>query len=685
MNSAAFSLFAVFLAVCCSLFLLFRSLTRETLFLSLLLLLSAALCGLDSYILTYPERLSLTLWVQKIEAFFPLAALGCSAFYCRPSGVSQLSKSSRILLPAAVLFFVFGLFQGIDSYYISPDFGEESLLFLTDIGFVFYLLLMIFLVLAMVQIERTFSALSQFERWHVKYEIVGLCVLLGISVVYYSQSLLYRSLDMEMTGARAFALLLTVGLIFYSRLFRRQAGKITISRTAAYRSLILFVVGAYLIGLGLVGEGMRYLDLPAQRNILLIIATICAVLVSVLLMSETLRRKIKVHLHKHFYQSKYDYRQHWTDFTAQITGADTLADLQQTILLSFCEVFACNGGAFYLRDPDTDEYTYSTHFEFRRDWRTFKADDPLIARLEEKDWILDLQNSADELEDTLVSSMAEAGASLVIPLFFDNELTGFIVLTGKINASEKYTYEDYDLMRMLARQSIAAVQGVRLSEQLTISRELAAIGKVSTFVLHDLKNQVSGLSLMLDNAKDYIDDPEFQQDMLETLENTVKNMKGLISRLKNLKEKPQLLVAPVDLKKVIDDAVITANGNIVVSGEPVRIDADEEEIYKVILNLLLNAVEASQNGSAVQVGYGLHADMACVKVQDSGSGMSSDFIANRLFKPFETTKKHGFGIGLYQCKQIVESHNGNISVVSKEGEGTVFTLLLPAVPEMATD
>ncbi|MDB4470842.1 PEP-CTERM system histidine kinase PrsK [Deltaproteobacteria bacterium] len=685
MTSVVLSAVSVVATVIGSIFLLFRTRVQESLLLFLLLILSAALFGLDAYILANPQQFYLKLYVQKLEAGLPLVALLYSAFFCRAVSLKKLSIASRVLLPFALLVFIVGLTRGPEAYYFSPDFGEESLLFLTDFGFVFYLMLMSLLVLAMVQLERTLSALSQFERWRVKYEIIGTCVLLGISVVYYSQSLLYRSLDMGMADARSFALLLAAGLTLYSRFSRDQGEQIRISRAAAYRSLVLFVVGAYLIGLGLLGEGMRYLDLPAQRNVLLVIAIVSAVLVAILFMSETLRRKIKVHLHKNFYQSKYDYRQHWTDFTAKISGADSLAELQQTILITFCETFACKGAAFYLLDSESGEYSNSSHFEFRRDWRTFKSEDPLIVQLAEKDWIIDLQHSPEELEDTLVDSLAEAGASLVIPLLFDNELIGFIVLTGKINTAEKYSYEDYDLMRMIARQATAAVHGLSLSEQLSIARELAAIGKVSTFVLHDLKNQVSGLSLMLDNAKDYIDEPEFQQDMLETVDNTVSNMKGLIARLKNLKEKPQLLVLPVDLKKIVDDAVETTTGNIEVSGESVRIDADEEEIYKVVLNLLLNAVEASTSGTAIQVQYGLKDDAAFVTVSDTGCGMSVDFISNRLFKPFETTKKHGFGIGLYQCKQIMESHSGSISVTSREGEGTSFTLRLPSAPDIVAE
>jgi putative PEP-CTERM system histidine kinase len=333
-------------------------------------------------------------------------------------------------------------------------------------------------------------------------------------------------------------------------------------------------------------------------------------------------------------------------------------------------------------DSEDDAYHHSASFEFRRDWRNFSNTDPLISLLQTRDWIIDLTEKNPALNDSLLLSLEEVGARFVVPLIFEKKLEGFIVLGSLINKNEILTYEDFDLMRMLARQSISSLQGVRLSEQLIIARELAAIGKVSTFVLHDLKNQVSGLSLMMDNAVEYADDPEFQQDMLETVGNTVSNIKGLIARLKNLKEKPELVVAPVELSKVIQDAVETAGGKVEVQGTSVKAVGDNEEIYKVVLNLLVNAAEATCGKGQVRVSFGKKDDSAYIRVSDSGCGMSAEFIKNRLFQPFETTKKHGFGIGLYQCRQIVESHNGSIKVESKEGAGTTFTVLLPLASEL---
>jgi len=170
--------------------------------------------------------------------------------------------------------------------------------------------------------------------------------------------------------------------------------------------------------------------------------------------------------------------------------------------------------------------------------------------------------------------------------------------------------------------------------------------------------------------------------MLDTVSNTVNNIKGLIARLKNLKEKPQLILAPVDLEKVIFDAMETAGGEIVAEGQPARIIADEEEIYKVVLNLLLNAKEASPVANSVRIDFGQGDGQAYIHIMDKGCGMSGDFVQTRLFKPFETTKMHGFGIGLYQCKQIIEFHEGKIIVESQEGRGTKFSVFLPLALEI---
>ncbi|MFO7577453.1 MAG: PEP-CTERM system histidine kinase PrsK [Pelovirga sp.] len=577
---------------------------------------------------------------------------------------------------AVVLVFV--LVTPADELIFSPDFADERVLFLTGSGFFIYLALMLFLVFGLVQLERTLAGLHELQRWRVKLEVLASGLLMAAFALYFSHSLLYRSINVEYLPIRSIAVTAAVVLFCYSRIVRGGGARLALSRGIAHRSFVLLLVSGYLILLGLLGGGLRYLNIADAKIFIYVLLLVGSLVLALVFLSERLRRKIKVVLHKNFYRSKYDYREQWEKFARHVADGASLTHIETSILDHFCATLACKGAALYLFDYDQNLYLPCAVFNLPRDWRPFAPEDPLIGALRKKDWILNLHEDLDEVEGSLIQTMSGGGIFLIVPLFFDDELAGFVLLGEQINPDEQLSYEDFDMLRMLARQSIATIQGLRLSDQLAVARELAAIGKVSTFVLHDLKNQVSGLAMLLENADDHIDNPEFQQDMIETVRNTVANMKSLIARLKGLKEKPQLAIASVSLKKIIADAAETAGGQIVIDDiQDIRIAVDEEEIYKVLLNLLINAREATADQSAVTVSCAVKDGQAEVAVSDAGCGMSEEFIRDKLFKPFVTTKKHGFGIGLYQCNLIVDAHGGRIEVDSRTGEGTCIRISLP--------
>lgn len=645
------------------------------------LLLTGWLGYLQIQLLESPDRLA---FIYTSVLLLQVATTFCLYYYTktifRDNSEIYRGPGFWISIVLALSTFIFCLSSSVDGFIYSPDFAEERIIYLTKSGFGVYLLLMLYLVFGLVQLERTFSGLHQLQRWNIKLEIIGSGLLLGAMSLYFSHSLLYRSLDFNYIGWRALVVIVACSVLTYSRLFRGSGERLALSRGIAHRSFVLLIVGGYLIILGLLGEGLRYLNLDNTKPVIYALLLVGAVALAVVFLSEKLRRRLVVTLHKNFYQSKYDYRQQWDLFTRRVSANKTLKEIYPAILDLFCQNLACKGASLYLRDHESGDYLFTSAFNCRRDWRPFPENDPLVELLNGKDWTVNLENEMTALDESVISTFSGIDAFLVVPLQFDAELVGFIILGEQINREEELTYEDYDLLRMLARQSVATIQGLRLSEQISTTRELASIGKLSTFVLHDLKNQVSGLSLMLDNAKVYISDPDFQDDMIETVETTVHNMKGLIARLKNVKEKPSLVLSVVALAKIVGDALDTAGGDFEVVGESVDIAVDEEEIYKVLLNLLVNAKEASPPGQRVKVEYGQEDDNAYVRVIDAGTGMSQEFVRDKLFKPFETTKKHGFGIGLYQCRQIIDAHNGKIDVDSREGVGTTFRLTLPLAP-----
>ncbi len=672
---------AVCAAIIYSFLLLLRTgRSRHSLLLVGVMVLFCLLDFFDLMALRHPERLFF--WKRCAlccEALLPLVLIAFGLVFYRAGGLERVRGISRFFLFSSFLFLAPVLVLGPRSFFFSPDFGEEKILFLTQAGFFFYILLMAYITYALILLEQTLLSLSVHERWAVKFEIVGASLPPVVALVYYSQSLLYRSLDMDFLPVRSVALLFGVGLMAFSRFKRGGGNPISVSRSVAFHSLVVMALGVYLIGLGLLGQGMRYLGLSSQKNFFTIIAVLSGCGLLALLLSENLRRKANVFLHKNFFRNKYDYRQQWLEFTHRLSQASSFKQLQDRVLAFFCETFGFTGATLYLKDGKSGELRVSARFRVAPGAELVSRDDPLVCCLEERDWVF---NPRDQPPD---DCEAEGGfvdpekVSLVVPLRLAGKLEGLVVCGRLINPRESFSYEDYDLLKALARQTTLALVTQRLSEELGMTREMAAMGKVSAFVLHDLKNQVSSLSLMVENAANFIDDPEFQQDMLETLGGTIGKMKKLMARLNNLRVEPELELHEVDLVKLAEKVAAGFEQDVrLMADGPVRLNCDPEKISTVLLNLLLNALEAdSAHGSVeLEIGVGERKE-AFFRVRDRGCGMSAEFIENHLFKPFSTTKKKGLGIGLYQCKQIVEAHGGRMEVESEPGVGTVFSVCLP--------
>jgi len=633
----------------------------------------------DLKILLFPDQLMF--WKQGsllAESCQPFFWLLYALTFSREEGERGLSLTSRLILLSTFGFLLAAMLIPISDIFYSPDFVDEKMLFLGSEGYFFYVAMMSFMVFAMFHLERTLVAMPRPDRWRIKFEVIGAGLLLTVLVIYYSQALLYRSLDMNLMPVRSLSLALGVSLMAFSRIRRGEAVRsIRISREIAYRSIVILAVGFYLIGLGLFGAGMRYFNFTFNRAFFISLAVLFGVGIVTVLLSEQSRRRIQVVLHKNFYQRKYDYRDEWLQFTARLASAKNREELERGILDFFAETFSLAGAALYLREPETGDYRCSTCLEQNTTAPPLSGNHPLMEKMRLHDWVVSLPEEAQAGLKGELARLYQTGCSFLVPLRFDQNLEGFVALGRRIYQQERLTYEDFDMMKILSHQAVGMLLSHKLYSQLAAANEMAAIGRVSTFVIHDLKNLVSGLAMVVDNARSYIDDPEFRDDMFETLENTVSNMKGLIARLQNVKQKPLLECTSCDLLEIAKAAVaFSGDMGVDVDGGQVFIHGDATELQKVILNLIHNAREASTpgNGPSIEVGK---EEMAFVRVIDQGCGMAEEFIRTRLFKPFETTKKKGMGVGLYQCRQIIEGHGGRIEVKSAEGEGSAFTVWLP--------
>lgn len=270
-------------------------------------------------------------------------------------------------------------------------------------------------------------------------------------------------------------------------------------------------------------------------------------------------------------------------------------------------------------------------------------------------------------------------AWLIVPLCVGDELIGFVILASA-RTDFDVNWEVTDLLKTAGRQAASFLAQMQATEALLEVRKFDAFNRMSAFVVHDLKNIVTQLSLLMKNAKRLHANPEFQQDMLMTIENSLDKMRQLMLQLRE-GETPTGISFGVDLCRLVQriGSGVNARGRDIDLQLSDRVFArgHEERLERVIGHVVQNALDATESEGRVWLVVDRQAGQARIEVRDNGHGMSQEFIRDRLFRPFQTTKKTGMGIGAYESFQYVRELGGSISVHSEPGQGTEVTLLLP--------
>jgi putative PEP-CTERM system histidine kinase len=267
--------------------------------------------------------------------------------------------------------------------------------------------------------------------------------------------------------------------------------------------------------------------------------------------------------------------------------------------------------------------------------------------------------------------LATAGIAALVALPWHGRLLG-LLLVGAERTGEPYSPEDLELLATVGEQAAAVVAGAQVSERLAQSRAFEAFHRLTSFVVHDLKNAVSALSMLSRNALDHFDDREFQRDAIKTLSRTVERMKTLLGKLSSTPDTSRFQfeeVNPAQLLVDVTTSLVTGKRVALLRQiEPVPlILGDSGALERVFQNVVTNAMEAMEGEGELTLRTTFRAGQVVCSVTDTGCGMSAEFVRKSLFVPFQSTKKGGWGVGLYQVKEIVEAHRGRIEVETQEG------------------
>jgi putative PEP-CTERM system histidine kinase len=410
-------------------------------------------------------------------------------------------------------------------------------------------------------------------------------------------------------------------------------------------------------------------------------------------MSQGARGWVKVKLAKHLFEHRYDYRTEWLRFTDTLgrSGADA-APLGDRIIKAFAHIVDSPGGLLLVSDaggaiaaaascnwpgenPPAGELARDASF-----WREVESRGRIV-ELEalRQGW----GEAADRTLPVPQWMIDDPAAWAGIPLIHHDRLVGIVLLAAP-EYRRPLDWEDFDLLRTAGRQAASSLAEAHGQQALSNAQRFEEFNRRFAFILHDVKNLVSQLSLLSRNAERHADNPDFRSDMIATLKGSVGKMNDLLARLSPRSGAGVQRLEPQPLRPILTAAITAKRGdhNVRLLGDTnLWTLADGVALEQAVGHLIQNAVEACSPTVPITVRVGAKDATVSIAIADKGVGMDADFVRNRLFQPFSSSKPGGFGIGAFEARSLIAAMGGRLGVDSHPGKGTTFTILLPAAEQ----
>jgi putative PEP-CTERM system histidine kinase len=543
---------------------------------------------------------------------------------------------------------------------------------------------------ALVLVHNVYGQAAPASRSHIRLAMLGLALIWTYDLNLYTVAYLGSASASHLAEWRGLAVALAAPLF---ALATRNAGnwRIRLSRAATFQSLSLVAICAYFALMAILATALRGTGVDWSSALMIGMLAVMTVAAMVLIPSARARGWLKVKLAKHLFEHRYDYRTEWLRFTETLGRAGPDAPpLSERIVKGFADIVDAPGGLLLASDSGGGVAVASAAF-----WpgsspgpNSFESCAEFWSELELSGRVLEFEGlrrgwaSARDKAIAVPTWLLEEPAVWVgIPLLHHQRLVGLVILAAP-EYRRQLDWEDFDLLRTAGNQAASSLAEALGQEALSQAQRFEEFNRRFAFILHDIKNLVSQLSLLARNAERHADNPEFRADMVATLQSSVGKMNELLARLAPHSQSRVQRIEPQALRPILTAAIAAKRRDreVTLLGDAsMAALVDSNALEQAVGHLVQNALDAS-SGEPVTVRVDNQDANVGIAITDKGVGMDGDFIRNRLFEPFASTKPGGFGIGAFEARSLITAMGGRLSVDSRLGRGTTFTILLPAAP-----
>jgi putative PEP-CTERM system histidine kinase len=595
----------------------------------------------------------------------------------RPSAETSSTRESGFLPPVTLLLMGMAVALWVQRVAVGASEADSSRLVLGSA--------LALPLLGLVLVEQLFRNLADDSRWSAKPLCLGLAVVFLFDLYLFSEAVLFGRFDRDAQSVRGAVHALAVPLLWVASRRRTDwIARLQVSRSAVFHSATLILAGGYLLFMSAVGYYVRYFGGEWGRALQLAVLAAALVALGLLMLSGSARARLRVFVGKHFFSYRYDYREQWLNFTAMLSTHGSPQEVGEFVVRGLAGMVESPAGSLWTRSGTEPDFRQTARWNMPGEEARESADTPLCTFLLQKGWVVDVDEYRDaprRYEQLALPHwlLASPNVWLVVPLLVGEELQGFVTLSRPRTPME-LNWEVRDLLKTASRQAAGFLAQMHATEALLEARKFDAFNRMSAFVVHDLKNIVTQLSLMMKNAQRLHDNPEFQQDMLLTVESSLEKMRRLMLQLREGATPPGG-ARGVELAPIAGRLQSMAKGQ----GRTLEVECaaglatrgHDERLERVLGHLVQNALDATPASGRVWLKASRFSGQVQVDVGDTGAGMSEDFVQNKLFRPFNTTKHSGMGIGSYESHQYIRELGGSIAVDSAPGRGTQIRVLIP--------